>query len=691
MKIAGVFNHIQIRTRLLLILMAVLLPLLVLTGIAVMTQNRAIDFGQKEIYGVLYNRQVVALMEELQQRRAADSGLLPPTTGQQKSASRDQAQRLMGAIDQLSQEYGNSLVIEQRWSAIHSRLQKVLAAKKPVEAAEYNAIIERLLDLNDYVGDTSNLILDPDIDSYYLMDITLLRIPRLQEYLGQIQIKGSRLLNDREDLDNSLLVLLSEKIVLAESQLEAIEISYQKAVRYNPELAQQILIAGQIKAARKFLNDSRLLVLGSADFRSPSAYEKDGFAAMEQLFRLYQQTAQVQQLLLEIRISAFRREQILSMVAVAIMIALSIVLLLLVGRSITHSVHNLKQTIADLASGEGDLTRKIEIPGKDELSQTGIWMNRFIESMIAMISKIREQSNRLHEITTALNESILSFNQTAQDQAAATEESTAAVEELVSSFESISQAIEKQTTNIRDAGRDLDQLHTNISNASESMQSLRSSTETTNLLTTNGLNAVREVERAVENIRERAQRVNEILIIINDISNQTNLLALNASIEAARAGENGRGFAVVAEEISRLADQTATNTRDISALIQDTDQAVALGIARVQEATAQLSSISDAIAQIAVVSEETNRLQAEQRRSADSIQLVMKGITDISAEIEVATAEQTRGGNEIGNSVASISSGADSILHETEAMRRTGMELNAVAQNLRDLIVRFRI
>ncbi|MCB1318426.1 MAG: methyl-accepting chemotaxis protein, partial [Leptospiraceae bacterium] len=356
---------------------------------------------------------------------------------------------------------------------------------------------------------------------------------------------------------------LSEKTVLTENQLEHIEGSYASAVTFNGQLSESIRPDESAELIRAFLLQTRGLLSGNEDVAGSAGYMRVGNESTQKLYALYSDVSREQEVLLEKRIKGFRIEQLVSLSIVSVLICLALLFLVLVARSITVSVRNLTATIRSLAEGDADLSRKIEISGNDELSETAHWMNRFIDNMAEMVRQMREQAGMILEVLERMNQSIHAFNSTAQDQASSTEESSAAVEQLVSSFENISASIDRQAENIRSVDRQLDRLNTDIETSSGAMHSLRELARSSSDQAQDGMRYAREVDQAMEEIRERVGRVNQILGMINDISDQTNLLALNASIEAARAGEEGRGFAVVAQEISRLADQTASNTRDI--------------------------------------------------------------------------------------------------------------------------------
>ncbi len=186
----------------------------------------------------------------------------------------------------------------------------------------------------------------------------------------------------------------------------------------------------------------------------------------------------------------------------------------------------------------------------------------------------------------------------------------------------------------------------------------------------------RSVSQAVTTLAGQTSMINQAAQIIEQIADQTNLLALNAAIEAARAGEQGRGFAVVADEVRHLASRTTESTRQIYQIIRQLSeqakssvavaengvQDAAVGVSKVQEAEQMLSGISDVVISIASMA------------------------TQMAAAVE----QQAHVAEDINQQVVSISSLADESMHSGEAVCHSSEQLNNTAEELHELVLRFR-
>ncbi len=317
------------------------------------------------------------------------------------------------------------------------------------------------------------------------------------------------------------------------------------------------------------------------------------------------------------------------LIIAAIIITLIIMLItwIVVKKTVSNPLNDLINRTRSLSSGDGDLTRKLDIFSKDEIAQASVQINNFIEKVRILIADAKnlssENSSIAHELSTTslevgklVEESTSIVNNTTQDACVIQEEMTSSIDDAKLSKE------------------DLIKANISLKEANEAIFSLTKDIQ---------VSAATEIELAgkIQQLSSDTEQVKDVLLVISDIADQTNLLALNAAIEAARAGDHGRGFAVVADEVRKLAERTQKSLIEINATINvivqsimDSSEQMTNNSKKVEELSYTAVSVEEKINGLSTVmgsaTQMADKTVNNYVKTGDEISSIIKSIADIN-------------------------------------------------------------
>ncbi len=363
----------------------------------------------------------------------------------------------------------------------------------------------------------------------------------------------------------------------------------------------------------------------------------------------------------ESEVSAFRLK--IAGVALGALGALLVIIYLLTRHFVTVPLDELRKGLSDIARGEGDLTRRLPVKGKDEVGQSAAVFNEMMENFNQLVRQVRDAASQVSSRVSSLSDSADRVTQSSQQQNEKSELAATSVEQLVSSISSIAQSAEHVQH----------QSQESLSRATEGSRNLNVLLGEMNVVE----RAVKEMADSVNNFVHNTEAITLMTREVKDIAEQTNLLALNAAIEAARADEQGRGFAVVADEVRKLAEKSSRSASEIDAITASLSaqsvsvrRSIEAGLTHLESSQAAVSSVSDIL-------QATNGSVAEVGHGLDAI--------------AAATDQQRRFSSDVEASIEAIAGMARENSGTVEQTAGAAHDLKRLADGLASLVGRFKV
>jgi methyl-accepting chemotaxis protein len=673
-------NSLKIAQKLMLIGLAFSLPIMMLLYFTIVGINGSIHFAQLEIDG----EQLIEPLSELTLEIPRHRRLSEQPLSLELSDLDNRIDRSFEVLNQILMAVGDPLKINleglraagmadlspdqlrSQWLDLRNRSAQMPPSDRQ---QRYEDLIQKLRRLFSRIGDTSNLILDPDLDSYYLMDVSIVGLPLAEARLNNILDLGSRLSATKKIKTEDQFALNGQAAALVGSDYVRMDVGLTTALRedknfYGPSKSLQMRLPSvkqdyltQLSQFSKTLDQlsrngdktilAELMNQGSALMNTSQVLRN---TVREELITLLQQ-----------RIKSYKTQRLTYLLLSFAAIALALMMIYSISDSINHRLRQLI-TIAE-AIAAGDLTVPVEVDSTDEIGQLLLSNRTMLDNLNRLISQMQESGLLISSVATELSVTTKEQEATVQEQAQSTtyifqslSQVSTLTEQLANSMNDVLQLSEATA---QAAGRG----QADLGHISQSMLAMDQASSS--------------ISNRLRTINEKAENITSVVTTITKVADQTNLLSLNASIEAEKAGEYGRGFSVVAREIRRLADQTAVATLDIERMVKDMQSAVTTGV---MEMDGFIAKVRHSVTDVEHIGSQLETITQQ-----------VQNITTNYEGVNQTMRKQADGAHQVNDAMANLD---DGMRNTTEALQYTYAaiaQLTEVAGGLRQQVSRFKV
>ena len=703
------------------------IPFVIAVNLLISQSAGQVNVAREEMDGVDYLLAWRQPFQAVGQHRAATAAVITGDTGFRGTQMSLQAKvdAGFGALDavdaKFGEKFGTTALLgdaKRLWQDLKTRAQGLSLQESSSRHAE---LVAKLADLRRRATDKSQLVLDPDLDTYYLMDAVALQLPEYAERLSLIRAQGVAAAGMGVANEQQRMQVLSLENAANENGVNltrGLKTAFEAASDLQAKLGGQLgttLAEGEraIRFANEKMAPAKNFPASSQQFYDATTSSVDGALAF------YDATALQLKDRLQNRVIRLNAATIQQVVISLAILGIAVFLVWRMYKGISSQLEGLMDLFAQI--GIGNFEARAKVTSQDELGEMADSLNNILggtlnltiqstQDRVALEENIRKLLTEISEasrgdlrveaevtgeatgaIAGAFNTMIAELRgiisqvqQTTLTVSSSATEIQATTEHLADGSESQASQIGKATAAIGDMAVSIQQVSANAVEAAtvagNALANARQGTESVHK-TINGMNGIRQqvqqTSKRIKRLGESSQEIGEIVQLIGDIADRTSILALNASIQAAMAGEAGKGFAVVAEEVERLAERSTEATKRIAGLIKSIQSDTNETIAAMEETTREVVSGSD--------------LANEAGHKLEEIESVSKQLADLIQSISLASKQQTRGSDSVARAMGEISDVTQQTAAGAKQAAVSIRRLAELADDLRGSLGRFKL
>ena len=589
------FRSIGFKAKATWVSMAFGIPLLMALFFLWAAADEQIAFARSERDGVAYVRPVAELIAAAQERRRA--------AATQDADLAEQQAKVKAAFDKVrarQAEHGKAMGLDKAFDALNRGHEALLqggdTAKPDAVFAAHTAYIEAALGLQAGISDGSQLALDPELQTYHLMNMAVLRGPLQTENTAKLAAMGELVLADGlkgRELGAARRDMLVNWMAVWAFVDKDVEASYHTGIATDAALAKQFDMAGTDAAGDQFRTLVNNELLGITVSGDPAAFRAAGNLAAGKQAALNRQILERLDDQLQARIDRLQTTLYRQLAVASAFVALAIYLLMAFYKVMMGGLREVAGHLQEIT--RGNLTTAPRPWGRDEAAGLMTTLGAMQQSLRKVVSSVLSGSAHVQNASG----------------------------EISSASHDLSQRTERSAASLQQTASSMEQISANVRSTADTVAGASAIVRENAAAATRGGEVIGQVVSTMNDIRASSSKIGEIIGVIDGIAFQTNILALNAAVEAARAGEQGRGFAVVASEVRTLAQRSANAAKEIKGLIETSVDKVAEGSTLVDQAGTTMSEIVSSV----------------------------QRVTDIMAEISAASQEQSAGIEQVNQTI----------------------------------------
>lgn len=617
------------------------------------------NLGEHQVHSIRYSMGDASMRQDVEEHHAKTEQALDDLIAMQSTFGKELNFTTEGlAAAKLADSAPEKM--KASWDVIKAKEYEPMSEQ---QRDAYTALIGNLMDAIKHAGNFSNLVLDPNLDTYYLMDPVIFRIPTTLKNQNRLVIEFASYGNASVELDDQSLAKLVEYRFQLKQDLNLIVTDISTAItedaKYygvNPNLKLKL------EPAVKVFEEKMNVIITDLD-NAIASRRVDVSKISEDIETLQEETAALWTLIseelaamLKTQLEVIKAERNTALLIICANLLFALGMFYWVSRGVTRPLKGLENAMLDLAGG--NLSRNIPYMDRtDEIGQMAMAVDKFkstsIEAQRLQEEQTVQNAQRL-ERQSRVEHLIKEFEGKAKTML---QKVQGALNHMQSAAQSVAQASESTTQKSKDTSQLTAETSDAVSAVAAGAEELtaaineisRQVSRAANI-THEAVNRAQTADTTVQQLNEAATKIGEIVGLISTIAEQINLLALNATIESARAGEAGKGFAVVASEVKNLANQTtkateaiATQIADVQAIVGNVVEALTNIRSKVDEVNGVSTTIASAVEEQGAATQEIAR---NIQMTSDRVQRVSGNMTEVDTMSQSTSSSM---GNMMGN------------------------------------------